>query len=135
MCPEFLSKPRAQIVIASDPARLTLPLSSEPSNNPVYKKLSGPFSCCLHERDKTRCASFISLSRRSPHTNTSHSAAAHCSRKKSTPLRLILKSEYLFGPRRAGIRIFLPATFPIAIPQDQCLMFYIYDHFAVWRKL
>jgi len=32
------------------------------------------------ERDKTRCASFISLSRRSPHTNTSHSAAAHCSR-------------------------------------------------------
>ena len=37
------------------------------------------------ERDKTRCASFISLSRRSPHTNTSHSAAAHCSRKKTQP--------------------------------------------------
>ncbi|MFN2927089.1 hypothetical protein ACKX2L_09200 [Lachnospiraceae bacterium YH-ros2228] len=36
-CPEFLSKPRAQIVIASDPAWLTLPLPSEPSNNPVYK--------------------------------------------------------------------------------------------------
>ena len=34
------------------------------------------------QRDKTRCASIISLSRRSPHTNTSHSAAAHCSRKK-----------------------------------------------------
>ena len=38
----------------------------------------------LTERDKTRCASFISLSRRSPHTNTSHSAAAHCSRKKTS---------------------------------------------------
>ena len=36
----------------------------------------------LTQRDKTRCVSFISLSRRSPHTNTSHSAAAHCSRKK-----------------------------------------------------
>ncbi|MGO5337676.1 hypothetical protein ACTQZS_12885 [Bilifractor sp. LCP19S3_H10] len=35
----------------------------------------------VQKRDKTRCASFISLSRRSPHTNTSHSAAAHCSRK------------------------------------------------------
>ena len=35
----------------------------------------------VRKRDKTRCASFISLSRRSPHTNTSHSAAAHCSRK------------------------------------------------------
>ena len=35
------------------------------------------------QRDKTRCASFISLSRRSPHTNTSHSAATHCSRKKT----------------------------------------------------
>ena len=38
-------------------------------------------SSLLYKRDKTRCASFISLSRRSPHTNTSHSAAAHCSRK------------------------------------------------------
>ena len=37
----------------------------------------------VSQRDKTRCASFISLSRRSPHTNTSHSAAAHCSRKKT----------------------------------------------------
>ena len=38
-------------------------------------------SSLLYKRDKTRCESFISLSRHSPHTNTSHSAAAHCSRK------------------------------------------------------
>ena len=34
------------------------------------------------KRDKTRCASFISLSRRSPHTNTSYSAATHRTRKR-----------------------------------------------------
>ena len=47
------------------------------------------------QRDKTRCASFISLSRRSPHTNTSHSAAAHCSRKKSRPSQSLVCSSLL----------------------------------------
>ena len=42
-----------------------------------FRKSSG----FMLQRDKTRCTSFISLSRRSPHTNTSHSAAAYCSRK------------------------------------------------------
>ena len=62
--------------------------------------------CLLPERDKTRCASFISLSRRSPHTNTSHSAAAHCSRKKKAlPLRLILK--------RSALKVFGTGTYAL----------------------
>ena len=44
----------------------------------------------FRKRDKTRCASFISLSRRSPHTNTSHSAAAHCSRKSESEIVYIV---------------------------------------------
>ena len=61
------------------------------------------------ERDKTRCASFISLSRRSPHTNTSHSAAAHCSRKKDTagsPCGAYIDPPCKFAACRASILCF-----------------------------
>ena len=59
-----------------------------------------PQPCMLPKRDKTRCASFISLSRRSPHTNTSHSAAAHCSRKKNTLENKVSKGALMMRHRQ-----------------------------------
>ena len=54
----------------------------------------------FRQRDKTRCASFISLSRRSPHTNTSHSAAAYCSRK-------LKQARGILSPRLIWILLYM----------------------------
>ena len=54
----------------------------------------------IQKRDKTRCASFISLSRRSPHTNTSHSAAAHCWRK-------LKQARGILSPRLIWILLYM----------------------------
>ena len=47
----------------------------------------------VHQRDKTRFASFISQSRRSPHSITSWSDVALCSRKKKKPSCQVLSDR------------------------------------------
>ena len=88
--------------IFSDISELSLPILTEDRKFP---DIPGLHLRILKDRkrDKTRCASFISLSRRSPHTNTSHSAAAHCSRKPERgPRRVRSLSVCCAPPARQG---------------------------------